>query len=73
MDESFILEVKQISKTYQGQLKLHPISFQLRRGEILALCGGNGAGKSTLLKIIVGILRPTTGTIWLGGEAFSPP
>lgn len=44
------------------------ISFSLRRGEALALIGQNGAGKSTLLKMVTGIIRPTTGSIQVGGR-----
>lgn len=71
MSEGYILEVENISKSFHNQVKLAPISFQVREGEVLALCGGNGAGKSTLLKIIVGMLKPTTGRILLQGETFS--
>jgi ABC-2 type transport system ATP-binding protein len=46
---------------------LNNISLSIRSGEIVGLLGPNGAGKSTLLKIIVGILRPTSGTVVLDG------
>ncbi|ASS76758.1 ABC transporter ATP-binding protein [Tumebacillus algifaecis] len=58
-------EVENVSKTIKGKTLLHPLSFALSEGKVLALCGGNGAGKSTLLKMIAGISRPTTGTIRL--------
>ena len=48
---------------------LQDISFELDLGERLALIGPNGAGKSTLLKLIVGILKPTSGTIKVFGRA----
>ena len=47
---------------------LKNISFQLNLGERIALVGPNGAGKSTLLKLVVGILKPTDGTVTVFGR-----
>ena len=47
---------------------LKDVSFDVRRGEVLGLIGRNGAGKSTTLKIISGILKPTKGSVWRGGN-----
>jgi ABC-type polysaccharide/polyol phosphate transport system ATPase subunit len=47
---------------------LHSISFDVGKGEAVALVGGNGSGKSTLLKVIAGLLRPTTGTVEIDGR-----
>jgi ABC-type polysaccharide/polyol phosphate transport system ATPase subunit len=47
---------------------LDSISFDVGRGEALALVGGNGSGKSTLLKVMAGLLRPTTGTVEAKGR-----
>lgn len=62
-----------IVKLLKGKLRykdfwvLQNISFQLKKGESLALIGRNGAGKSTLLKLIAGILEPTKGTVHTRG------
>ena len=47
---------------------LNNISFTLRRGESTALLGLNGSGKTTLIKLLVGLLKPTSGTILVNGE-----
>lgn len=52
------------TKTFRA---LDDISFSVQRGEVLGLVGHNGAGKSTLLKVVAGILKPTAGTVRLGG------
>jgi len=47
---------------------LKDVSFSSRRGEAFGIIGGNGAGKSTMLKLLTGIMRPTTGSIWVAGR-----
>ncbi len=47
---------------------LKNVSFEVKKGEVIGLIGRNGAGKSTTLKIISGILKPTTGSVYRGGR-----
>jgi phospholipid/cholesterol/gamma-HCH transport system ATP-binding protein len=47
---------------------LRGISFAVRRGEIAVVIGGSGAGKTTLLRVIVGLLRPTSGAVFIDGD-----
>ncbi len=57
----YILEMKDISKTFPGVKALDHVQLQVRPGEVHALMGENGAGKSTLMKILMGIYRKDRG------------
>ncbi len=59
------LVVKKISKTYGSKTVLRDISISIKRGEIVGLLGPNGAGKTTSFYIIVGLVKPDRGSIYL--------
>jgi simple sugar transport system ATP-binding protein len=61
-DDAFI-SIENVSKNFSGLKALRNISFSLKKGEALGLCGANGSGKSTLIKILAGVLKADTGTI----------
>jgi branched-chain amino acid transport system ATP-binding protein len=63
-----VLEVEGVSSGYGAVTVLRNLSMKVEAGEIVAVLGTNGAGKSTLLKTIVGLLRPTAGTITFDGD-----
>ena len=64
----YLLEMKNICKSFPGVKALQNVDFQLKAGEIHALLGENGAGKSTLMNILGGVLQPDSGDILLDGE-----
>lgn len=66
-----MLEIKGISKSFNRNVALEDISFQVSKGEILGLLGPNGAGKTTLIRTINRIIEPDRGTIRLNGELLS--
>ena len=66
-----LLEVVGLSKSYGPVRAVRDLSFDVRVGEVHAVCGHNGAGKSTLVKTLVGLVRPDEGVIRLDGAELS--
>jgi ABC-2 type transport system ATP-binding protein len=62
------IEIKDLTKAYGNVQALNGVSLSVGSGEIVGLIGPNGAGKSTLMKIVVGILRATSGTVEIAGK-----
>jgi branched-chain amino acid transport system ATP-binding protein len=62
-----LLDISGLNVFYGRAHVLFDVDLALQQGEVLALLGRNGAGKSTTLKTVIGLLRPTSGTIRLGG------
>ena len=67
-----ILEVNDVSKNFYSTHALTDVSFNLEKGEVLALAGENGAGKSTMMNILLGSFPPTKGSMKLNGEDYVP-
>lgn len=63
-----ILEIKNLSKTFGKSQALEDVFFNLNQGEILGFIGPNGAGKSTTIRIILGMLKATSGSATLFGK-----
>ena len=62
------VEMRSISKGFNGVPVLNEVDFEVRAGEVHALAGGNGAGKSTLMKILQGVYQTDSGSILVGGK-----
>lgn len=56
-----------MAKSFGNRLAVQNVTFNLDAGQVLGLLGPNGSGKSTLMKIIVGIMKPDSGTIFVNG------
>lgn len=63
-----MLEVKDVSKSFDGFLAVNRAHLDVKRGEMVAVIGPNGAGKTTLFNLITGILKPDSGKIVFKGE-----
>ena len=62
-----LVRVTGLRKTFGARLVLDGVTMEVRRGEAVALLGANGAGKTTLLRIVATLVRPSRGTVSVGG------
>lgn len=63
-----IIRVVDLTAAYQGTVIIENVSFDVERGEVFVIAGGSGAGKSTLLKHMIGLHKPLSGQVLIGGE-----
>jgi len=63
-----MIEVQNLTKTFNGKIVLKDISFKVKEGEIFGYLGPNGAGKTTTMRIILGLLNPTSGNAFVQGQ-----
>ena len=66
-EDEFILEVKNLVKFYGNFEALKGINFAVKKGEIFGFLGPNGAGKTSTINMIIGLAKPTSGSITLSG------
>jgi ribose transport system ATP-binding protein len=66
-----VLEIRGVTKSFPGVKALDNVSFSVGKGEVVGLIGENGAGKSTVLKVLNGIYRPDTGSVFVNGSSVS--
>jgi len=62
------LEIRNVSKAFEGKPVLEDVSITLKRGELVCLLGVSGGGKTTLFNIISGLMKPDRGQVLLDGE-----
>jgi len=64
-----IIEVRDLTADYDGDVVLRDISFHVNEGEVFVVLGGSGCGKSTLLKHMIGLYKPAGGDVLIGGQS----
>ena len=69
--DDYLLECRQLVKSYNDRVVVDRVNFHVGRAEIVGLLGRNGAGKTTSFRIAVGMIRPDSGTVLLRGEDVS--
>ena len=70
MAEAGVLRFENVVKSFGGTQALKGVSFDVNRGEVVALLGENGAGKSTLIKVLGGIVAADSGRVSIDGEPY---
>jgi phospholipid/cholesterol/gamma-HCH transport system ATP-binding protein len=63
-----MIEFRNVYKSFEDQAVLKDISFKIKRGETKIILGESGSGKSTILKLILGLIRPDSGEIFIEGR-----
>src|SRR6185369_9802480 len=63
-----MIRVENLWKSFGNQEVLRGVSFEVQAGEFVALIGSSGGGKSLLLKILVGLMKPDRGRVWVAGK-----
>ena len=66
-NEAPVISARDLRVQYADREILHGINFEVKAGETMVILGGSGSGKSTLLRTMVGLEKPTSGSVWVGG------
>ncbi len=67
-----IIEIENLTKKFKNNVALDNVSLRIKKGEVFGLLGPNGAGKTTLIRLLIGLIKPTSGTarVSYNGENF---
>lgn len=68
MDEKILIQLDRVTYKYRTQIALRACSLGFEKGKIYGLIGPNGAGKTTMFRVISGLLKPTSGKLYLFGN-----
>jgi len=68
MSETPVVDIRNLTKRYGEFTALNDLTLQIPAGHVLGLIGPNGAGKTTAIRVLVGLLRPTSGTAMIAGS-----
>src|SRR5574340_882359 len=63
-----IISIRGVTKSFGSHTVLREVTFDVPRGKTTAIMGPSGTGKSVMLKVIIGLLKPETGQIYVDGE-----
>lgn len=66
-----MIRIVNVTKKFGQKVALNNINLEIADGETLAIIGGSGSGKSTLLRLMIGLIQPTSGEIWIGNDEIS--
>lgn len=66
-----MIKLINVTKVFGKKVALNNINLEIADGETLAIIGGSGSGKSTLLRLMIGLIQPTNGEIWIGDDEIS--
>ena len=65
---SAIIEVNNLVKQFKNSLAVNNVSFKINKGTIIGLLGPNGCGKTTTMGMMLGLIKPTSGTVFINGQ-----
>ena len=66
-----MIKIENVSKYFGAKAALKNINLEIATGETLAIIGGSGSGKSTLLRLMIGLIKPSEGKIWIDDDEIS--
>ena len=66
-----VIKIKNVSKYFNTKAALKQVNLEIYDGETLAIIGGSGSGKSTLLRLMIGLIQPSEGEIWIDDDEIS--
>ena len=62
------IEIKNLNKQFNSILAVKNLNFKINKGSIVGLLGPNGCGKTTTIGMILGLIKPTSGTVFINGK-----